>query len=110
MCGSIDTGTGTLVRESSWANIRDRTIVRHFDAAQMPGPMAVASTLGNGAAATEGAWRSGGAIALLASSEFDETAQAIKMRAKACQGALKPMANLSGSESSTNPPPHSVTG
>jgi len=38
----------TLVRESSWANIRDRVIVGHFDAAHMLGPMAVASTLGIG--------------------------------------------------------------
>ena len=35
-----------LVRESSWASIRDRLIVGHFDAAHMLGPMAVASTLG----------------------------------------------------------------
>jgi len=38
----------TLVRESSWANIRDRLIVGHFDAAHMLGPMAIASTLGIG--------------------------------------------------------------
>ena len=38
----------TLVRETSWANIRDRIIVGHFDAAHMLGPMAVASTLGIG--------------------------------------------------------------
>jgi ABC-type nitrate/sulfonate/bicarbonate transport system substrate-binding protein len=38
----------TLVRESSWANIRDRLVVGHFDAAHMLGPMAVASTLGIG--------------------------------------------------------------
>lgn len=38
----------TLVRETSWANIRDRLIVGHFDAAHMLGPMAVASTLGIG--------------------------------------------------------------
>lgn len=37
-----------LIRESSWANIRDRLIVGHFDAAHMLGPMAVASTLGLG--------------------------------------------------------------
>jgi NitT/TauT family transport system ATP-binding protein len=37
-----------LVRESSWANIRDRVIVGHFDAAHMLAPMAVASTLGIG--------------------------------------------------------------
>jgi NitT/TauT family transport system ATP-binding protein len=38
----------SLVRETSWANIRDRLIVGHFDAAHMLGPMAVASTLGLG--------------------------------------------------------------
>src|SRR6186713_1831393 len=38
----------TLARETSWANIRDRTIIGHFDAAHMLGPMAVASTLGVG--------------------------------------------------------------
>jgi ABC-type nitrate/sulfonate/bicarbonate transport system substrate-binding protein len=37
-----------LVRETSWANIRDRLIVGHFDAAHMLGPMTVASTLGIG--------------------------------------------------------------
>ena len=37
-----------LVRETSWANIRDRTIVGHFDAAHMLAPMAIASTLGIG--------------------------------------------------------------
>lgn len=37
-----------LVRETSWANIRDRIIVGQFDAAHMLGPMAVASTLGIG--------------------------------------------------------------
>jgi NitT/TauT family transport system ATP-binding protein len=36
----------TLVRETSWANIRDRTIIGHFDAAHMLGPMTLASTLG----------------------------------------------------------------
>ncbi|HXC53604.1 MAG TPA: CmpA/NrtA family ABC transporter substrate-binding protein [Candidatus Limnocylindrales bacterium] len=36
----------TLVRESSWASIRDRLIVGHFDAAHLLGPMTVASTLG----------------------------------------------------------------
>ncbi len=40
--------TLTLVRETSWANIRDRLIVGHFDAAHMLGPMTVASTLGIG--------------------------------------------------------------
>lgn len=37
-----------LVRETSWANIRDRVIVGHFDAAHMLGPMALASSLGIG--------------------------------------------------------------
>lgn len=37
-----------LVRETSWANIRDRIIVGHFDAAHMLGAMAVASSLGVG--------------------------------------------------------------
>ena len=37
-----------LVRETSWANIRDRLIIGHFDAAHMLGPMSVASTLGIG--------------------------------------------------------------
>ena len=37
-----------LVRETSWANIRDRVVVGHFDAAHMLGPMTVASTLGIG--------------------------------------------------------------
>ena len=38
----------TLVRETSWANIRDRIVVGHFDAAQMLGPMTLASSLGIG--------------------------------------------------------------
>ena len=37
-----------LIRETSWANIRDRVIVGHFDAAHMLAPMAIASTLGIG--------------------------------------------------------------
>ena len=37
-----------LVRETSWANIRDRVVVGHFDAAHMLAPMALASTLGIG--------------------------------------------------------------
>src|SRR6266436_4120422 len=37
-----------LVRETSWANIRDRVVIGHFDAAHMLGPMTVASTLGIG--------------------------------------------------------------
>ena len=36
------------VRETSWANIRDRVIVGHFDAAHMLAPMAIASSLGIG--------------------------------------------------------------
>jgi cytochrome c-type biogenesis protein CcmH/NrfG len=35
-----------LVREVSWANVRDRVAVGHFDAAQMLGPMVLASNLG----------------------------------------------------------------
>ncbi|RFB79966.1 nitrate transporter [Methylovirgula sp. 4M-Z18] len=38
----------TLMRETSWANIRDRVMLGHFDAAHMLGPMPVASTLGVG--------------------------------------------------------------
>jgi two-component system, oxyanion-binding sensor len=38
----------SLVRETSWANIRDRIMVGHFDAAQMLGPMTVAASLGIG--------------------------------------------------------------
>jgi NitT/TauT family transport system ATP-binding protein len=41
-----------LAREISWANIRDRVVVGHFDAAQMLAPMPIASTLGLGALAT----------------------------------------------------------
>ena len=37
-----------LARETSWANIRDRTLIGHFDAAHMLGPMTLASTLGIG--------------------------------------------------------------
>lgn len=37
-----------LVRESSWANIRDRLGVGHFDVAHMLAPMPIASTLGVG--------------------------------------------------------------
>ena len=37
-----------LVRESSWANIRDRVAIGHFDAAQMLGPMVVAENVGAG--------------------------------------------------------------
>jgi len=38
----------SLVRETSWANIRDRLMVGHFDAAHMLGPMTVAASLGIG--------------------------------------------------------------
>ncbi len=38
----------SLVRETSWANIRDRVMVGHFDAAQMLGPMTIAASLGIG--------------------------------------------------------------
>lgn len=37
-----------LVRETSWANIRDRAMLGHFDAAQMLAPLPIASTLGAG--------------------------------------------------------------
>jgi NitT/TauT family transport system ATP-binding protein len=37
-----------LMRESSWANIRDRVAIGHFDAAHMLGPMVVAENLGAG--------------------------------------------------------------
>ena len=37
-----------LVRESSWANIRDRIAIGHFDAAHMLAPMAIAGSLGVG--------------------------------------------------------------
>src|SRR4030088_1840113 len=37
-----------LVRETSWANIRDRVVIGHFDAAHMLGPMTIAATLGIG--------------------------------------------------------------
>jgi two-component system, oxyanion-binding sensor len=36
----------TLVRETSWANIRDRLAVGHFQAAHMLAPMPIASNLG----------------------------------------------------------------
>ncbi len=41
-----------LTRETSWANVRDRVIVGHFDAAHMLAPMPIASTLGLGPLAT----------------------------------------------------------
>jgi two-component system, oxyanion-binding sensor len=37
-----------LLRESSWANIRDRVAIGHFDAAHMLGPMVVAENVGVG--------------------------------------------------------------
>ena len=37
-----------LVRETSWANIRDRLAIGHFDAAHLLGPLVVAATLGAG--------------------------------------------------------------
>jgi NitT/TauT family transport system ATP-binding protein len=37
-----------LLRESSWANIRDRVAIGHFDAAHMLAPMVVAENLGLG--------------------------------------------------------------
>lgn len=40
----------TLVRETSWANIRDRVALGHFDAAHMLGPMPIAASLGIGRA------------------------------------------------------------
>lgn len=40
--------TLTLKRENAWATIRDRVIVGHFQAAQMLGPMPIASRLGIG--------------------------------------------------------------
>ena len=36
----------TLVRETSWANIRDRVAVGHFDVAHMLAPMPIAANLG----------------------------------------------------------------
>ncbi len=40
-----------LAREASWANIRDRVALGHFDAAHMLGPMPIAASLGIGRAA-----------------------------------------------------------
>jgi two-component system, oxyanion-binding sensor len=37
-----------LVRETSWANIRDRVAIGHFDAAHMLAPMVVAANVGAG--------------------------------------------------------------
>ena len=39
-----------LARETSWANIRDRVALGHFDAAHMLGPMPIAASLGIGRA------------------------------------------------------------
>src|SRR5512139_2421926 len=36
----------TLVRETSWANIRDRVAVGHFDVAHTLAPMPIAAALG----------------------------------------------------------------
>ena len=36
----------TLIRETSWANIRDRIAVGHFDVAHMLAPMPIAASLG----------------------------------------------------------------
>ncbi len=41
-----------LVRETSWANIRDRVTLGHFDGAAMLAPMPIAATLGLGVLAT----------------------------------------------------------
>ncbi len=41
-----------LVREASWANIRDRVTLGHFDGAAMLAPMPIAATLGLGVLAT----------------------------------------------------------
>ena len=42
-----DEGIGLrLVRETSWANIRDRSALGHFDLSVMLGPMPVAANLG----------------------------------------------------------------
>ncbi|MCW4115260.1 ABC transporter substrate-binding protein [Aurantimonas sp. MSK8Z-1] len=41
-----------LTRETSWANIRDRTAIGHFDVAHMLGPMAIAASLGLGPLST----------------------------------------------------------
>jgi two-component system, oxyanion-binding sensor len=43
-----EAGLARLVRETSWANIRDRIAVGHFDAAHMLGPMVIAQNLGAG--------------------------------------------------------------
>src|SRR3546814_16199013 len=37
-----------LIRETSWANIRDRLAIRHFDVAHMLAPLLIAATLGIG--------------------------------------------------------------
>jgi two-component system, oxyanion-binding sensor len=44
---AADEGLGLrLVRETSWANIRDRVAVGHFDGAAMPAPLPLAANLG----------------------------------------------------------------
>lgn len=43
----------TLTRETSWANIRDRIAVGHFDVAHMLGPMPIAYNLGLAPLATD---------------------------------------------------------
>lgn len=47
-CGFAEAeGIGlTLIRETSWANIRDRIAIGHFQAAHMLGPMPIAAALG----------------------------------------------------------------
>jgi two-component system, oxyanion-binding sensor len=47
-CGfAEEEGIGlTLLRETSWANIRDRIAIGHFQAAHMLGPMPIAAALG----------------------------------------------------------------
>ena len=37
-----------LVRETSWANVRDRLVLGHFDAAHLLAPMTLAARLGLG--------------------------------------------------------------
>lgn len=37
-----------LIRETSWANIRDRVAIRHFDVAHMLAPLPIAASLGIG--------------------------------------------------------------
>src|SRR3546814_14152412 len=37
-----------LIRETSWANIRDRLAIRHFDVAHLLAPLPIAASLGIG--------------------------------------------------------------